>query len=53
MSGQTLTTVGSVVSFGMLFGIYMMLRYDFAVKKQPNQDDEDFLDAPGDSGDRP
>ena len=50
MSGQTITVVGCVVSFGLLFGIYMSLRGDFLIKMRDNRDSDDQLDgpAPGD-----
>ena len=32
MSGQTLTIAGCILSFAMLFGIYMSLRGDFMIK---------------------
>ena len=41
MGGQTLTVLGSVLSFALLFGIYMMFRYDFAMKRKVIDEDED------------
>tara|TARA_B100001093_G_C26719616_1_gene967242 strand:+ start:1008 stop:1172 length:165 start_codon:yes stop_codon:yes gene_type:complete len=48
MSGQTITVVGCLVSFALLFGIYMSLRGDFLLKmKDPTDTDEAVSDRAG------
>ena len=45
MSGQTLTIAGCILSFAMLFGIYMSLRGDFMLKMKEQPDDADEADV--------
>ena len=45
MSGPTLTVAGCILSFAMLFGIYMSLRGDFMLKMREEPDDADEEDG--------
>ena len=37
MSGMYLTVFGTILSFIILFGLYMVMRFDFAIKKQSDE----------------
>ena len=47
MSGQTVTVVGCIVSFALLFGIYMSLRHDFVFKKRTIDEGEEIDGSDG------